>query len=126
MKQETALAQGNMENVMLDECRKELERQLTQIAGQQGEENVQASVSLKKESDGMLKLKKVTMILPENAVQTTAKGDEKSIHVEDIVIDGGSQSGETDSGTRKLKQTICEKYELPGKKVIVWRKSGKN
>ena len=123
---ETALAQGNMENVMLDECRKELERQLTQIAGQQGEENVQASVSLKKDSDGMLKLKKVTMILPENAVQTTAKGDEKSIHVEDIVIDGGSQSGETDSGTRKLKQTICEKYELPGKKVIVWRKSGEN
>ena len=111
---------------MLDECRKELERQLTQIAGQQGEENVQASVSLKKDSDGMLKLKKVTMILPENAVQTTAKGDEKSIHVEDIVIDGGSQSGETDSGTRKLKQTICEKYELPGKKVIVWRKSGEN
>ena len=126
LKQETALAQGNMENVMLDECRKELERQLTQIAGQQGEENVQASVSLKKDSDGMLKLKKVTMILPEKAVQTTAKGDEKSIHVEDIVIDGGSQSGETDSGTRKLKQTICEKYELPGKKVIVWRKSGKN
>ena len=126
LKQETALAQGNMENVMLDECRKELERQLTQIAGQQGEENVQASVSLKKDSDGMLKLKKVTMILPENAVQTTAKGDEKSIQVEDIVIDGGSQSGETDSGTRKLKQTICEKYELPGKKVIVWRKSGKN
>lgn len=126
LKQETALAQGNMENVMLDECRKELERQLTQIAGQQGEENVQASVSLKKDSDGMLKLKKVTMILPENAAQTTAKGDEKSIHVEDIVIDGGSQSGETDSGTRKLKQTICEKYELPGKKVIVWRKSGKN
>ena len=118
LKQETAL--------MLDECRKELERQLTQIAGQQGEENVQASVSLKKDSDGMLKLKKVTMILPENAVQTTAKGDEKSIHVEDIVIDGGSQSGETDSGTRKLKQTICEKYELPGKKVIVWRKSGEN
>ena len=126
LKQETALAQGNMENVMLDECRKELERQLTQIAGQQGEENVQASVSLKKDSDGMLKLKKVTMILPENAVQTTAKGDEKSINVEDIVIDGGSQSGETDSGTRKLKQTICEKYELPGKKVIVWRKSGEN
>lgn len=126
LKQETTLAQGNMENVMLDECRKELERQLTQIAGQQGEENVQASVSLKKDSDGMLKLKKVTMILPENAVQTTAKGDEKSIHVEDIVIDGGSQSGETDSGTRKLKQTICEKYELPGKKVIVWRKSGEN
>ena len=126
LKQETALAQGNMENVMLDECRKELERQLTQIAGQQGEENVQASVSLKKDSDGMLKLKKVTMILPENAVQTTAKGDEKSIYVEDILIDGGSQSGETDSGTRKLKQTICEKYELPGKKVIVWRKSGKN
>lgn len=126
LKQETALAQGNMENVMLDECRKELERQLTQIAGQQGEENVQASVSLKKDSDGMLKLKKVTMILPENAVQTTVKGDEKSIHVEDIVIDGGSQSGETDSGTRKLKQTICEKYELPGKKVIVWRKSGEN
>ena len=116
LKQETALAQGNMENVMLDECRKELERQLTQIAGQQGEENVQASVSLKKD----------TMILPENAVQTTAKGDEKSIHVEDILIDGGSQSGKTDSGTRKLKQTICEKYELPGKKVIVWRKSGKN
>ena len=126
LKQETALAQGNMENVMLDECRKELERQLTQIAGQQGEENVQASVSLKKDSDGMLKLKKVTMILPENDVKTTAKGDEKSIHVEDILIDGGSQSGETDSGTRKLKQTICEKYELPGKKVIVWRKSGKN
>ena len=131
MKQETALAQGDMENVMLDECRKELERQLTQIAGQQGEENVQASVSLKKDSDGTLKLKKVTMILPQNAVQTTAKDDEKSIHVEDIVIDGGSQSasgqsGDTDSGTRKLKQTICEKYELPGKKVIVWRKSGKN
>lgn len=126
LKQETALAQGDMENVMLDECRKELERQLTQIAGQQGEENVQTSVSLKKDSNGMLKLKKVTMILPENAVQTTAKGYEKSIHVEDIVIDGGSQSGETDSGTRKLKQTICEKYELPGKKVIVWRKSGEN
>ena len=126
LKLETALAQGNMENVMLDECRKELERQLTQIAGQQGEENVQASVSLKKDSNGMLKLKKVTMILPENAVQTATKGDEKSIHVEDIVIDGDSQSGETDSGTRKLKQTICEKYELPGKKVIVWRKSGEN
>ena len=46
--------------------------------------------------------------------------------MEDIVIDGDSQSGETDSGTRKLKQTICEKYELPGKKVIVWRKSGEN
>lgn len=126
LKQETALAQGNMENVMLDECRKELERQLTQIAGQQGEENVQASVSLKKDSNGMLKLKKVTMILPENAVQTAAKDDKNSIHVEDIVIDGDSQSGETDSGTRKLKQTICEKYELPGKKVIVWRKSGEN
>ena len=124
LKQETALAQGNMENVMLDECRKELERQLTQIAGQQGEENVQASVSLKKDSDGMLKLKKVTMILPENAVEGTLSCGISADS--DIVIDGGSQSGETDSGTRKLKQTICEKYELPGKKVIVWRKSGEN
>lgn len=131
LKQETALAQGSMENVMLEECRKELERQMTQIASQQGEENVQTSVSLKKDSNGTLKLKKVTMILPQNAVQTTTKDGKNRIHVGDIVIDAGSQSasgqsGETDSGTRKLKQTICEKYELPGKKVIVWRKSGKN
>lgn len=129
---ETKLAEGSFEKIMLKQCKEELEKQVGIMAEKEGEEARQVEVKLKKDQEGNLQLKKVTMVLEEDSVPAAVSGDNSTIRVQDIRIAPGTDSGGTeenvrkDADTAKLQVQICKKYELSKKKVIVWRKCGKN
>lgn len=129
---ETKLAEGSFEKIMLKQCKEELEKQVGAMAEKDGEEARQVEVKLKKDPEGNLQLKKVTMVLEEDSVPTAVSGDGSAIRVQDIRIAPGTDPGGTegnvrkDADTAKLQVEICKKYELSKKKVIVWRKCGKN
>lgn len=129
---ETKLAEGSFEKIMLKQCKEELEKQVGAMAEKDGEEARQVEVKLKKDPEGNLQLKKVTMVLEEDSVPTAVSGDGSTIRVQDIRIAPGTDPGGTegnvrkDADTAKLQVEICKKYELSKKKVIVWRKCGKN
>lgn len=129
---ETKLAEGSFEKVMLKQCKEELEKQVGIMAEKEGEEARQVEVKLKKDQEGNLQLKKVTMVLEEDSVPAAVSGDNSTIRVQDIRIAPGTDPGGTeenvrkDADTAKLQVQICKKYELSKKKVIVWRKCGKN
>lgn len=129
---ETKLAEGSFEKIMLKQCKEELEKQVGIMAEKEGEEARQVEVKLKKDQEGNLLLKKVTMVLEEDSVPAAVSGDNSTIRVQDIRIAPGTDPGGTeenvrkDADTAKLQVQICKKYELSKKKVIVWRKCGKN
>lgn len=129
---ETKLAEGSFEKIMLKQCKEELEKQVGIMAEKEGEEARQVEVKLKKDQEGNLQLKKVTMVLEEDSVPAAVSGDNSIIRVQDIRIAPGTNPGGTeenvrkDADTAKLQVQICKKYELSKKKVIVWRKCGKN
>ena len=129
---ETKLAEGSFEKIMLKQCKAELEKQVGIMAEKEGEEARQVEVKLKKDQEGNLQLKKVTMVLEEDSVPAAVSGDNSIIRVQDIRIAPGTDPGGTeenvrkDADTAKLQVQICKKYELSKKKVIVWRKCGKN
>lgn len=129
---ETKLAEGSFEKIMLKQCKEELEKQVGIMAEKEGEEARQVEVKLKKDQEGNLQLKKVTMLLEEDSVPAAVSGDNSTIRVQDIRIAPGTDPGGTeenvrkDADTAKLQVQICKKYELSKKKVIVWRKCGKN
>lgn len=129
---ETKLAEGSFEKIMLKQCKEELEKQVGIMAEKEGEEARQVEVKLKKDQEGNLQLKKVTMVLEEDSVPAAVSGDNSIIRVQDIRIAPGTDPGGTeenvrkDADTAKLQVQICKKYELSKKKVIVWRKCGKN
>lgn len=129
---ETKLAEGSFEKIMLKQCKEELEKQVGTMAEKEGEEARQVEVKLKKDPEGNLQLKKVTMVLEEDSVPAAVSGDSSTIRVQDIRIAPGTDPGGTeenvrkDADTAKLQVQICKKYELSKKKVIVWRKCGKN
>ena len=129
---ETKLAEGSFEKIMLKQCKEELEKQVGIMAEKEGEEARQVEVKLKKDQEGNLQLKKVTMVLEEDSVPAAVSGDNSTIRVQDIRIAPGTDPGGTeenvrkDADTAKLQVQICKKYELSKKKVIVWRKCGKN
>ena len=129
---ETKLAEGSFEKIMLKQCKEELEKQVGTMAEKEGEEARQVEVKLKKDQEGNLQLKKVTMVLEEDSVPAAVSGDNSTIRVQDIRIAPGTDPGGTeenvrkDADTAKLQVQICKKYELSKKKVIVWRKCGKN
>ena len=129
---ETKLAEGSFEKIMLKQCKEELEKQVGVMAEKEGEEARQVEVKLKKDQEGNLQLKKVTMVLEEDSVPAAVSGDNSTIRVQDIRIAPGTDPGGTeenvrkDADTAKLQVQICKKYELSKKKVIVWRKCGKN
>ena len=129
---ETKLAEGSFEKIMLKQCKEELEKQVGIMAEKEGEEARQVEVKLKKDQEGNLQLKKVTMVLEEDSVPAAVSGDNSTIRVQDIRITPGTDPGGTeenvrkDADTAKLQVQICKKYELSKKKVIVWRKCGKN
>lgn len=129
---ETKLAEGSFEKIMLKQCKEELEKQVGIMAEKEGEEARQVEVKLKKDQEGNLRLKKVTMVLEEDSVPAAVSGDNSTIRVQDIRIAPGTDPGGTeenvrkDADTAKLQVQICKKYELSKKKVIVWRKCGKN
>lgn len=129
---ETKLAEGSFEKIMLKQCKEELEKQVGTMAEKEGEEARQVEVKLKKDQEGNLQLKKVTMVLEEDSVPVAVSGDNSTIRVQDIRIAPGTDPGGTeenvrkDADTAKLQVQICKKYELSKKKVIVWRKCGKN
>lgn len=129
---ETKLAEGGFEKIMLKQCKEELEKQVGIMAEKEGEEARQVEVKLKKDQEGNLQLKKVTMVLEEDSVPAAVSGDNSTIRVQDIRIAPGTDPGGTeenvrkDEDTAKLQVQICKKYELSKKKVIVWRKCGKN
>ena len=129
---ETKLAEGSFEKIMLKQCKEELEKQVGIMAEKEGEEARQVEVKLKKDQEGNLQLKKVTMVLEEDSVPAAVSGDNSTIRGQDIRIAPGTDPGGTeenvrkDADTAKLQVQICKKYELSKKKVIVWRKCGKN
>lgn len=129
---ETKLAEGSFEKIMLKQCKEELEKQVGIMAEKEGEEARQVEVKLKKDQEGNLQLKKVTMVLEEDSVPAAVSGDNSTIRVQDIRIAPGTDPGgkeenvRKDADTAKLQVQICKKYELSKKKVIVWRKCGKN
>lgn len=129
---ETKLAEGSFEKIMLKQCKEELEKQVGIMAEKEGEEARQIEVKLKKDQEGNLQLKRVTMVLEEDSVPAAVSGDNSTIRVQDIRIAPGTDPGGTeenvrkDADTAKLQVQICKKYELSKKKVIVWRKCGKN
>lgn len=132
LEQETNLAEGDFEKIMLKQCREELEQQMSSMVEKEGETPRKVKVELKKDGKGSLQMGEVTVILEKDSVQTTASGRSNPIRVQEIVIndqtDHKYQTGSvtTDAGTVKLQRQICKKYELSKKKVIVWRKCGKN
>ncbi len=132
LEQETKLAEGDFEKIMLKQCREELEQQMSNMVEREGETPRKVEVELKKDGEGSLQMGGVTVILEKDSVQTTASGRSSPIRVQEIVIndqtDHKYQTGSvtTDAGTVKLQRQICKKYELSKKKVIVWRKCGKN
>lgn len=129
---ETKLAEGSFEKIMLKQCKEELKKQVGIMAEKEGEEARQVEVKLKKDQEGNLQLKKVTMVLEKDSVPAAVSGDNSTIRVQDIRIAPGTDPGGTeenvrkDADTAKLQVQICKKYELSKKKVIVWRKCGKN
>ena len=132
LEQETKLAEGDFEKIMLKQCREELEQQMSSMVEKEGETPRKVEVELKKDGEGCLQMGGVTVILEKDSVQTTASGRSSPIRVQDIVIDTGTdqktrkESVMTDADTVRLQKQICKKYELSKKKVIVWRKCGKN
>ena len=132
LEQETKLAEGDFEKIMLKQCREELEQQMSSMVEKEGEMPRKVEVELKKDKKGSLQMGEVTVILEKDSVQTTASGRSSPIRVQDIVIDTGTdqktqkESVTTDADTVRLQNQICKKYELSKKKVIVWRKCGKN
>lgn len=132
LEQETKLAEGDFEKIMLKQCREELEQQMSNMVEREGETPRKVEVELKKDGEGCLQMGGVTVILEKDSVQTTASGRSSPIRVQDIVIDTGTdqktrkESVMTDADTVRLQKQICKKYELSKKKVIVWRKCGKN
>ena len=132
LEQETKLAEGDFEKIMLKQCREELEQQMSSMVEKEGEMPRKVEVELKKDKKGSLQMGEVTVILEKDSVQTTASGRSSPIRVQDIVIDTGTdqktqkESVTTDADTVRLQNQICKKYELSKKKVIVWKKCGKN
>lgn len=132
LEQETKLAEGDFEKIMLKQCREELEQQMSDMVEKEGETPRKVEVKLKKDRKGSLQLGEVTVILEEDSVQTAASGRSSPIRVQDIVIDTQTdqktqkESVMTDADTVRLQKQICKKYELSKKKVIVWKKCGKN
>lgn len=129
LRQETKMADGKLESVMLEKCREELEKEMSRMAEGEGEKSPKVKVKLSKDRKGELKLKKVQVLLQQETVQTSVQKDTEKISVDRIVVENEASPGEqkvTDAGTAKLKKKICKKYELPEKKVIVWRKNGEN
>lgn len=132
LEQETKLAEGDFEKIMLRRCRSELEEQVNTMVEKEGKTSRKVEVALKKNRKGSLQLKQVTVILENDNIPVSAPGKGSSIRVQDIVIDDQMDhklktgSVTTDADTAKLQQQICKKYELSKKKVIVWKKCGKN
>lgn len=132
LEQETKLAEGDFEKIMLRRCRSELEEQVNTMVEKEGKTPGKVEVALKKNRKGSLQLKQVTVILENDNIPVSAPGKGSFIRVQDIVIDDQMDhklktgSVTTDADTVKLQQQICKKYELSKKKVIVWKKCGKN
>lgn len=129
LKQETKLADGKLESVMLKKCQEELEKEMSRMAEEEGEKSLKVKVKFSGDHKGEPGLEKIQIVLRQETLQTSVYKDPEKISVDRIVVGNkalqGGQKG-TDAGTAKLRKKICKKYELPEKKVIVWRKNGEN
>ncbi len=130
--QETKLAEGNFEDILLRECREELERQFREIAREEGEQADTIEVELEKDGDGELSVHDVSISIRLDAETVMAQEDAVA-PVDRIKI--GTRTGRSDAGrverkqdeeTRKIKKQICDRYGLSEKEVTVWRESGEN
>ena len=129
LKQETRLADGKLESVMLKKCREELEKEISRMAEEEGEKSLKVKVKFFGDHRGEPGLEKIQIVLRQETLQTSVHKDPGKIFVDRIVVGNKAlQGGQkvTDAGTAKLRKKICKKYELPEKKVIVWRKNGEN
>ena len=129
LKQETRLADGKLESVMLKKCQEELEKEMSRMAEKEGEKSLKVKVKFSGGHKGEPGLEKIQIVLRQETLQTSVYKDPGKISVDRIVVGNKAlQGGQkvTDAGTAKLRKKICKKYELPEKKVIVWRKNGEN
>lgn len=129
LKQETRLADGKLESIMLKKCQEELEKEMSRMAEEEGEKSLKVKVKLSGDHKGEPGLEKIQIVLRQETLQTSVHKDPGKISVDRIVVGNKAlQGGQkvTDAGTAKLRKKICKKYELPEKKVIVWRKNGEN
>lgn len=129
LKQETRLADGKLESVMLKKCREELEKEISRMAEEEGEKSLKVKVKFSGDPKGKPGLEKIQIVLRQETLQTSVYKDPGKISVDRILVGNKAlQGGQkvTDAGTAKLRKKICKKYELPEKKVIVWRKNGEN
>lgn len=129
LKQETRLADGKLESVMLKKCQEELEKEMSRMAEEEGEKSLKVKVKFSGGHKGEPGLEKIQIVLRQETLQTSVYKDPGKISVDRIVVGNKAlQGGQkvTDAGTAKLRKKICKKYELPEKKVIVWRKNGEN
>lgn len=134
VEQELKMTEGNLEEIMMKECQKELERQISSMVEQQGEKEQKINVSLYKDKKGEFRLQEVQLELEPEAEAASVQNDRSRIKIDEIEVLSDQERSSmqqnnrknTDDGTRRMKKKICKKYELSGKKVMVWRKSGNN
>ena len=114
---------------MLKKCQEELEKEISRMAEEEGEKSLKVKVKFSRDHKGEPGLEKIQIVLRQETLQTSVYKDPGKISVDRIVVGNKVlQGGQKviDAGTAKLRKKICKKYELPEKKVIVWRKNGEN
>lgn len=142
IEQEVNLAEGRFEEILMQECEKEIEVQFRQLVRDEGEEPGSVNVEMKRDEENGFVVKRVSVSIIKEAKAAVSQ-EETVVPIEQIVIDTGidENGAEKDGGrqgnlddvkerqdakTRQIKKKICDEYELSGKAVIVWRENGAN
>lgn len=131
LQQELQVADGSFEDILVEECEEEMERQLAEIASEERQEVERVHVKIEY-SGGEAEVKSVEMIIGDGAKQASAQAVDEVTPVEQIVIGGGAEREDrkkvrrSDSQTRAIQKKICQRYGLPKEVVAVWKKSGKD
>jgi putative lipoic acid-binding regulatory protein len=102
LQEEINLSQENLEEVLVSEWKKDFEEQVRKIVQAQGEEIEDIQVETEKNTEGEFAVKSISLELGE----------------------GEETQKKYDKITKKLKKKICNKFDLSGKVVKVWRKNG--
>lgn len=120
MEQEMAIAQGQFENILYEECRIQIRQQVKELIQQEGLQAERVRVEIVQKGEEIL-IKEI------QAKVKKASNQEKI--VEQIKIDLGDEQEKyrkTDKETKLLQKRICEKFELKKEEVKVWKENGEN
>jgi hypothetical protein len=102
LKQEITVSEGNLEQVLWEECETQLKEQIQKMAQSSGEKVEEVLVTTEKNEEGELVIKEVSLRL---------EGDT------------GHEERQK-KRMKKIKKKICKKYELSDEAVKVWRRDG--